>query len=770
MTKLALACALASTLAACGGGGGGNTSAPDAGPVVAQSRTISGVAANGLIKDGIVSVYAYDAGGNRSAAPVATARTSKTDGSYSVNLGNRTGLFTVEVGADAGTTMEDEYSGAITMPATMTMRGLVQLDGGNTSATSHVTPFTDMLVTAAMSAGTANSLTTANVASAQTEVTKILGFNPLTTKPLNANSDAAASTTDTSEKLQSLALAAISQIAHASGMGCAGTPGEKVKCAVNATTGTARMKDGAVSIGGGAKTALLAALTAVANDATVNKTTMKTLDGQRLFSDVPVNTPAPTPTPTPATPVADTKALFASLRTNLQAWSDASQDGGGLRNSLNALKADFDTALSPLDQNLADWIVVSSSGIKLYDDFIQKKSTAFSVKDGHPWAPLGSCTLYKDAAATVAITSRDVTSVTPKSVSCTMSDAIVAGSERKSASSGLYTRVVIGKSITLAPAASGSFAYTTQTQRFSQEYRKDQYGLYDFRNLSGQTPIGSAARGTIGYKMNGDLVATALIDGTMPARTDAVGAVLTDYETWHIKAATTAEAEGITNYAFSGTVSAVKNGTALGTVKLADTSFVRAVVSGDSYRVLEGKLAIDVATANSTVSGILSLSKFDTDKYGNRYQPNYAQFTGSFTNSRAESFNGVITVAVANHKNYDSAAPLSASNFILANVSFKGSLKIVSRPALAVTFAGRTTGYNSAEYNGSYNDGANVIAFEGNSAPPGTVRIASATGVTVTLVDGAKYIDVYKNNSKTALINTSTGMINYIDGSFETLN
>lgn len=765
LTKIALACALTSTLAACGGGGGGNTAAPDAGPVVAQSHIISGVAAKGLIKDGIVSVYAYDAGGNRSAAPVATARTSKADGSYSVNLGNRTGLFTVEVGADAGTTMEDEYSGAITMPATMTMRGLAQLDGGNTSATSHVTPFTDMLVAAAMSAGTANSLTTANVASAQTEVTKILGFNPLTTKPLNANSDAAASTTDTSEKLQSLALAAISQIAHASGMGCAGTPGEKVKCAVNATTGTARMKDGAVSIGGGAKAALLAALTAVANDATVNKTTLKTVDGQRLFSDVPVNTPAPTPAP--AAPVADTKALFASLRTNLQAWSDAGQDGGGLRNSLNALKTDFDTALSPLDQNLADWIVVSSSGIKLYDDFVQKKSTAVRVKDGQPWAPLGSCTLYKDAAATVAMTSRDDS---PKSVSCTMNDTIVAGSERKSASSGLYTRVVIGRSITLAPAASGSFAYTTQTQRFTQEYRKDQYGLYDFRNLSGQTLIGSAARGTIGYKMNGDLVATVLIDGTLPARTNAVGAVLTDYETWHITAATTVEAGGITSYALSGTVGAFKNGTALGTVKLADTSFVRAAVSGDTFRVVEGKLAIEVATANSTVSGILSLSKFDTDKYGNRYQPNYAQFSGSFTNSRAESFNGVIAAEVSNHKNYDSAAPLSATNFVLANASFKGSLKIVSRPALAVTFAGRTTGYNTAEYNGTYNDGANVISFEGNSNPPGTVRIASATGVTVTLVDGAKYIDVYKNNSKTALINTSTGMINYIDGSFETLN
>ncbi|RFP12002.1 hypothetical protein D0T23_18750 [Duganella sp. BJB475] len=724
------------------------------------------MAAKGLIKDGIVGIYAYDAAGNRSAAPVATGRTSKTDGSYSFNLGDRTGLFTVEVSADANTTMEDEYSGTISMPATMTMRSLVQLDGGNNNATGHVTPFTDMLVTAAMSAGTANSLTMANVASAQTEVTKILGFNPLTTKPLNANSDAAANTTDTSEKLQSLALAAISQIAYANGMGCAGTPGEKVKCAVNATTGTAQMKAGAVSIGSGAKAALLAALTTVANDTTVNKTTLKTLDGQRLFADVAINIP----TPTQANPVAATKTLFASLRTNLQAWSDASKDGGGLSNSLNAMKADFDNAVSPLDQSLADWVVVSGRGIELYNDFIQKRSTAVTVSDGTAASGLASCTLYKDVAATVAMTGKDVSSVTPKSVSCTLNGRIVEGSERNSASSGLYTRAVIGRSITLTPAAGSNFAYTARTLRFAQEYQKDRFGPYNIRTLSGPTTVGSSASGVIAYTMNGNTVATALIEGTMPARTDAGGMVLTDFETWRIKTSTTAEAGGINNYALSGSIGALKNGATLGTVKIADTSFVRATTTGDTYRVIEARLGIVAATANSTISGSLSLSKFDTDKHGNGDLPNYAQFTGSFTNSRAENFNGVITAEVSNYKNYDSAAPLSATNFLLANASFKGSLKIVSRPALAVTFAARTTGYKTAEYNGTYNDGANVISFDGNNSLPRTIRIASATGVTVTLVDGAKYIDVYNNNSKTALINTSTGMINYVDGSFETLN
>lgn len=475
-------------------------------------------------------------------------------------------------------------------------------------------------------------------------------------------------------------------------------------------------------------------------------------------------------TPPSVSPVADTKALFSSLRTNLQAWSASSKDGGGLSNSADAMKADFDSAVSPLDLNLANWISVSLSGIKLYDDFVQKRSTAITVRDTHSGASMGGCTLYKDAAATAAMTSRDVSSVTPQSVSCTMSGAAIKGSERKSASSGLYTRTLISKSITLAPAGSGNFAYTTQTMRFSQEYQLDWYGPSNFRVLNDQTPVGSAARGTIGYRINGDIVAAAQIDGTMPAHTDAAGAVLSDYETWHVKASTTAQAAGINNYALSGSISAVKNGAALGTVKLADTSFIRASVSGNAYQVAEAKLDIEVTTANNTVSGTLSLNKFDTDKYGSHYQPTYTQFSGSFTNSRAENFNGVFTVEVSNYKNYDSWAPQSATNFTPTNTSFKGSLKIVGRPVLTVAFTDRTTGYQTAEYNGTYNDGANVITFDGTTAPPKTTHIASATGVTVTLVDGVKLIDVFKNNSKTAQINTSTKTINYIDGTFETLN
>ena len=291
LTHISLACAL-TTLAACGGGGGGGNSTNNNNngstvttPATPVGITLAGVASKGLIKDAIVNVYGYDDAGNRPSGPVLTTRTSKIDGSYSLNLGSRTGLFMIELTADASTTMDDEYAGTIPMPTGMVLRSLVQLDANsNTTVTGHVTPFTDMLVTAAMSASPNGGLTTANVQAAQAEVIKLLGFNPLITKPLNANSDAAANTSDAAEKLQAIALAAISDIAHHSGLGCGGSDSDKIKCAVTATTGSVTMKSGAIAMPGTARDALLSALSDTVKDATVNRTTIKTMDGQKMLA------------------------------------------------------------------------------------------------------------------------------------------------------------------------------------------------------------------------------------------------------------------------------------------------------------------------------------------------------------------------------------------------------------------------------------------------------------------------------------------------------
>lgn len=810
LTRLSLACALTSALAACGGGGGTSSTPPTPvtpNPIGTAGITLSGVASKGLIKDAIVNVYAYDAAGNRASAPVLTSRTSKVDGSYTINLGNRTGLFVVEISADSSTTMEDEYSGTIAMPAGMTLRGVVQLDANsNSTVTGHVTPFTDMLVTAAMSAGANGALTAGNVAAAQADVSKILGFNPLTTKPLNANSDAAATTSDAAEKLQALALAAISGIAHHNGLGCAGTASEKIKCAVNATTGSATMQGGTVSITGAAKDALLTELVTTAQDPNVNKTTIKTMDGQKLFTDVAISTPTPTtptptpttptpttptptpttPTPTPTTPtpttptpttptptptpdpVAEAKTFFSSLRTNLQAWSSSNQNGG-LRNALDTMQADFDAAVAPLDQSLADWVVVSGRGIQLYDSFAQRKSTDVTVGDINDDNSLGACTLYKDSAATIAMTAGD-SGTKPGSVVCVLNKKTIAGSERASAASGVYNRDQVTRTITLLPTGANAFSYTSRTLLETQAYSKDGAGFgYDYVTLNGSSQLGSTASGTVSYTLNGSTVISATINGYMPARVDDNGAALTDREAWNIRYATTTENGGVTRYAFSGKVDAEKNGASLGAVIINDGSYARAALNNGHYRMKDGLLSISVKAGTSTVTGSLALSQFTTDHNGNRYLPTSAKFTGNFTNTKGDSFDGALSLQATNYKNINSAAPQSASNFATGSVSFSGKLKVSGLKPLTVTFALRNTGYKKTEFNGTYSDSVNQIAFSGDNSLPLTVDLSSASGIKLKWVEGAAFLDVFKNSSKVALINVNTHIINYVDGSFETL-
>jgi hypothetical protein len=770
LTRLSLACALASALAACSGGGGSTPSSnPSTGTATGgPGITLTGVASKGTIKDAIVNVYAIDATGARSAAPILTTRSARADGSYSLNLGARTGLFLIEVSADAATTMDDEYSHTIAMPAGLTLRSVVQVDANSTSTViGHVTPFTDMLVGAAQSASANGALTADNVEAAQAEVIKILGFNPLTTRPLNANSEAAANTDNAAEKLQALALAAISGIAHNNGLGCSGNDSDKIKCAVNATTGSARMVNGTVAIPETVKDALLSGMAATADDADINQTTIKTTDGQQLFTAA-LTAPAPASAPKAAsTPVADAKAFFSSLRTNLQAWS-TSGESGRLRNVLDTMQSDFDAAVSPLDQGLADWVVVAGRGIQLFNNFAQRKSSDTTVGNLNDDSTLGACRLYKDAAATIPAVAADV-GKRPGSVACVLNKKTVAGSERSTAASGVFNRDQITRGITLVPSGTNAFSYTSRTLRETQSYLKDGKGVgYNYATLAGNTLIGSAATGTVAYTLAGTDVTSATISGFMPARVEDNGTALTDREAWNISYAVKAESGGVTKYTFSGKVDAQKNGASLGTVTVNDGTYVRAILAGGEERMTEGSLSIGVKAGTTTVTGTLALSKFSTDRNGNRYLPTVAKFTGNFTNTKGDSFNGTLSAQATNYNKVDSVAPQSASNYATGSAAFNGKLTVVGLKPLVVTFSARATGYKKTEFNGTYSDSTNQINFSGNNNLPQKILLSSSSGVSLTWVDGESYLPVYKNNTQVGLINVGTHIINYTDGSFET--
>lgn len=779
-SRLTLACAVTGALAACGGG----SSTPASTPTPVQvSRTLDGVAAKGLIKNGIVKVYLYSAAGVKAADPLVTSRTSTVDGSYSVSLGSSTGLFTVEVSADKDTVMADEVSGDIAMPIGMTLRSLVQLDSAAaTSIKGYVTPFTDMLVTAASKA--TGGLTAANAATAQTGVTTMLGFNPLLTKPVMVNGATAAGVTDASEKLQSISLAALSKIANDSsnGFGCAGTVSEKVACVVTATMGAAELKDGNLSIPLTVQGAIREAAEKVAADTSLNKTTLTTLVGLPAFTQAKIAVGATVVDPIPAT-----KAMFASLRSNANAWQAALKPGA-VGNPVDTMKADFDKAIAPLDQDLADWLQLSARGVALYKNYVDAGNTGVTsevIQNPDMFGRvIGSCALTTDSTAKITVISGAVAN----NAFCRLEKKPVAGTEtaltRTVATATAPTQTVdtsltrqqFTKSIQLTPVTASSFSYTARA-RMETGYFNRVGGTGSVINMviaDVKTTIGSPGTGTVAFDLTGPTINNIHIAGDMPARTDANGVKITDKETWNVDYLRTPEVGTTTvKYALSGEIASYKDSVKSGAISLLDGSFIRAVPdSGGDIAfigVKEVNLAISVAGVDSKIVGTLAMSNFSFDHSNSDYVPTDVKFVGSLNNGSSEFFNGTLTAHIADYASFDKSLVASDTNFVKLSASFVGILRIAGRPDLKLSLAGREIRNDAGAFTGQYEDGTNTILISDSGAVPKVISISSANGVSVQFKEEINVADVFKNGSKVASFDRSSGIITYTDGSFESL-
>jgi|GEM_PF-6793341 len=187
MKKILLSAFILISLVACGGGRGGG-----GGGVASTTSTVgvSGVASKGLLGKATVNVYAVTNGAK--GALLGTTTTNDV-GEYAITgLTANTNPIIVEVVTTAATKLCDEtkplVSGKFDCTTTPSAGTVIRSTLPNLSATSvvHVTPFSEMAVAAAASTG---SLTPATLAVGQAAVQDSLGFNPMTVKPVNADSD-----------------------------------------------------------------------------------------------------------------------------------------------------------------------------------------------------------------------------------------------------------------------------------------------------------------------------------------------------------------------------------------------------------------------------------------------------------------------------------------------------------------------------------------------------------------------------------------------------
>lgn len=740
---------LALALAACGGGGDSSA------PVTAASRTVAGTAAKGIIKRGTVNVYAVNADGSKGTTAVVTGVTDD-NGTFSVKIPADLLTFVVVVSGGPNAVTVDEATGQeVAIDANFKLRNVVKLaSASETTYTGSVSPLTEMIIKSAESA--TGGLSAANIASAKTGFATFFGFDPELVKPINSNSAAAASAS-ADEKLQSVMLAAISQMAKDGSLDCAlPTPAEKLACVVGKVAALGTIGSGGMTVNDTLSAAIDSAATAVVSNPVIN------LTGTTSVAQLPKGT---VPVIAPATsPVAAATRLFTSLRTNISALSTANNTGTiDLR--ADAMRADFDKATAPLDPDLGKWIQLTTRGID-YLRAYQANGGANTMSMFAGGARIGGCGIFGDVNGNTAATSK----ANAVSVGC----SIVRKNVPRSfpAVNGHAITKQVTAAFTINPVSASSYTYVgrarieTLVDGVRDPNQDVTVGTY------GTVP--NRATGTIDYVRTGDIVDSIAFKGTMPARTDDYGTAVTDRETWDLTASRTAEGNNLFKYALSGAIASIKADLEVGKVSIADGSFLRTEekVAGDivASGVKEFSLGLAAGAGGSKVAGKLVMTEAMADKSGFNYQPTKIAFTGSLSTNSAEFFTGTLAFTQTGYNLFDSTLPVSATNVEKQNASLVGKLSITDRPALIIQLnAGRIRAASETlSLTGQYNDGSNLVNFSVSDGSPKVTKISSVDGVSLTLT-GTENVDVLKDGAKVAVLNTKTGMINFTDGSFVSL-
>ena len=766
--------ALALALTGCGGGGGDAGTPAQGAPVgltPAPERTVQGTAAKGLIKGAKVSLYALDAQGVRGATALATAITA-ADGTYKLQVAASVQNFVIEVTAAPGAVMADEATGTdIAIPEGMKLRSVVTLASNATGTyEGTVSPLTEMIARTAETAD--GKLPQQAVAQAKTSVRTLLGFDPETVKPVNSNS-AAAATASEDEKNQSLALAAISKMGSAASAECAqNNPGERISCVVAKLAASVTVTDGQPALEQNRLAQFHDAIQAVAADKVINRTGKEKAVGIPVLTPVPTPTTPTTPVPAPpapvgagATPVQATKALFASLRTNLRALDE----GDAFRATANGIKTDLAETVAPLGDDVGGMATFVSSAIdqlntirassnwyrtyaRVQGNVVSNSPASYSIMNGE-----GGCDIV----------------LSPLSMTCTVvQNNYLPGSRATSFTAG--TRVYATRVVKIVPKAGSTtdYSYTAHLEKNTVRY--------DGFTIVGDTvkeAIGDVVSGDITIARDGANLTQLAVKGRMTGRLNAGGTLDSDYEDWTLKVARTDEAAGTALYNFGGEFVAVKAGQPAGKVNIDTTSFLRLALPASTGKVgvnaaNELQVTLRGSMGNTTVSGTLRVWEGKQDKSKTTYVPTRLSFAGSLKRLDATVFSGNVSLNRSGYANYDASAAESATNFVADTLEIGGSLAVPNRPALSLTFGATRTGPDTADISAQYRDGTSVInasvtAKAGERLP--LVKVSSAEGVAFSFAGTAVPVKVTKNGAVVAELDLAKGIITYVDGSTESL-
>ncbi len=223
---LALALLASFALTSCGGGGPTPTPTPTAagvGEVVISGRAAKGTILNATIR--ATQIINGQLGGAQKEVALGA------NGEFSVSMPK--GLVHLQVIPNANSTTQDEATGvAVALPPEFKFRAAADLtDSTATTVSLNITSFSEAGVALAEKSG---GLTAANINKANSGIANILGFDHLSTTPIQSSDSVALASATTNEKKLSLLNAAVSNMAATDALGCGvkATYGQTIDCTV----------------------------------------------------------------------------------------------------------------------------------------------------------------------------------------------------------------------------------------------------------------------------------------------------------------------------------------------------------------------------------------------------------------------------------------------------------------------------------------------------------------------------------------------------------
>ncbi|MCM2309841.1 MAG: hypothetical protein NDI84_00440 [Steroidobacteraceae bacterium] len=760
------AIAAAVATASCGSDGGGNGSdapTPPPPPPPPAGVRVTGTAAKGLLGNALVSINDVSANGTVGSNVLATTRTD-AKGLFSASVSS-SGPVVVTVTTDAQSTMLDELSGAVApAPANLTLRTAL---AGATTTPFAVTPLTDMAF--AIASAATGGLTVANIDAGNSAVSAALlaGAPVLLTQPIDLATYRAATV---AEQAQAKLLTAIAVAAQegfavgATGTSCSeGDYNARLVCTIGGmkgllTSGAAnttsfssqaaylvsaydKLSRGLVNVAGGQSPGAIG----LSGQTTAEKALSSAVSEQAVLFGYNAS----------ASPLVNTKALFADLRTTVVQLGDG-KDVFGITPLIAEIRSDYDDNVMPVLTGTRAVVIAAHTGAGLIE-----AATAGSLERRSGNVVCGYDPAGMKTAANVALCRYG-----PR-----REEQILLAVTRSAA--GEYAVTTQPLALTLNPVGGSSPGDGILDLGFGAVYSPSSdfaaIGATFKSNLTAGGAQSASWKGPFyvavdGGRVHGDLSASQSDDwnSTRLSGTLRVG----------------------------GTLSDGAGGIALAEATIgADSKLVvrNAAQAEGEVPAVSGELSISrLATASFVYTVRASLGEPVIDKSGTVGLPQSVAVAGTIARLGAAGaatpiFSGSVGAGLQGISGFDATQPSSATNSLVAQAQVVGDLALSNGRVLAVSITANGSQVDptpeqphslSATYAYSTPAGVARINISGKfDATQGyTATVTTNSGVTATLarsVNGKVAGTVTANGVATATIDGTT--INYSDGTTESV-